>query len=382
MSDFIVYEYDKKNRNKIKQKLKEKNIKIINLLTTKADYKFEENKEYYIDASSLFNYDRIDVSISVLEKFFQILEDRPIENIKFIIEKEYSRTLKDNLYYLIEKIVSLEKKLDIKIETNKSIVEIDETEFKALNEEINNKIYGNENFKKRLIEEMQNFRIFNKINMQAVLSVFVFGKPGIGKTETARVIHNKLYGKEDIIKLNFENYSDEHALSSLIGSPRGYIGSEHGELSEKISKSQSKIIIIDEFEKASKPIFNFFLQLLEEGKFTDSLGREYNLNEYVIYFTSNIEADKLHEKISPELFSRFNLIYKMADISTENKKRYVSDRIDCINSLLKNRNITIEDDKIRKIKELDVTQFDDLRKINNTIRKLIGKEVYDNFHGE
>lgn len=382
MSDFIVYEYDKKNRNKIKQKLKEKNIKIINLLTTKADYKFGENKEYYIDASSLFNYDRIDVSISVLEKFFQILEDRPIENIKFIIEKEYSRTLKDNLYYLIEKIVSLEKKLDIKIETNKSIVEIDETEFKALNEEINNKIYGNENFKKRLIEEMQNFRIFNKINMQAVLSVFVFGKPGIGKTETARVIHNKLYGKEDIIKLNFENYSDEHALSSLIGSPRGYIGSEHGELSEKISKSQSKIIIIDEFEKASKPIFNFFLQLLEEGKFTDSLGREYNLNEYVIYFTSNIEADKLHEKISPELCSRFNLIYKMADISTENKKHYVSDRIDCINSLLKNRNITIEDDKIRKIKELDVTQFDDLRKINNTIRKLIGKEVYDNFHGE
>ena len=379
MSDFIVYEYDKKNRNKIKQKLKEKHIKIVNLLTTKTDYNFEENKEYYIDASSLFNYDRIDVSIGILEKFFQILEDKPIENIKFIIEKEYTRTLKYNLYYLIDKIVSLEKKLDIKIETNKSIVEIDESEFTDLIEEISDKIYGNETFKKRLIEEMQNFRIFNKINMQAVLSVFVFGKPGIGKTETARVIHNKLYGKEDIIKLNFENYSDEHALSSLIGSPRGYIGSEHGELSEKISKSQSKIIIIDEFEKASKPIFNFFLQLLEEGKFTDSLGREYNLNEYVIYFTSNIEAKKLHEKISPELFSRFNLIYKMSDISTENKKRYVSDRIDYISNLLKNRNIIIEDEKIRELKELDVTQFDDLRKINNTIRKLIGKEVYDKF---
>ena len=373
MSDFIVYEYDKKNRYKIKQKLKEKHIKIVNLLTIKTDYNFEENKEYYIDASSLFNYDRIDVSIGILENFFQILEDKPIENIKFIIEKEYTRTLKDNLYYLIDKIVSLEKKLDIKIETNKSIVEIDELEFTDLIEEISNKIYGNETFKKRLTEEMQNFRIFNKINMQAVLSVFVFGKPGIGKTETARVIHNKLYGKEDIIKLNFENYSDEHALSSLIGSPRGYVGSE------QISKSQSKIIIIDEFEKASKPIFNFFLQLLEEGKFTDSLGREYNLNEYVIYFTSNIEEKKLHEKISPELFSRFNLIYKMSDISTENKKRYVSDRIDYISNLLKNRNIIIEDEKIRELKELDVTKFDDLRKINNTIRKLIGKEVYDKF---
>lgn len=380
MSEYIVYEYDKKNRNKIKQKLKERHIKIMNLLTTKENHQFEEGKEYYLDASSLFNYDKIDVSIDILEKFFQILEDKHIENIKFIIEKEYSRTLKDNLYYFIEKICSLEKKLNIKIETNKSIVEIDEKEFKALKEEINNKIYGNESFKKRLIEEIENFRIFNKINMQAILSVFVFGKPGIGKTETARVIHRKLYGQEDIIKLNFENYSGENALSSLIGSPRGYIGSEHGELSEKIAKSQSKIIIIDEFEKASKPVFNFFLQLLEEGKFTDSLGREYNLNEYVIYFTSNIEANKLHEKISPELFSRFNLIYKMTDISIDTKRRYVSDRIDYINSLLKNKNIVIEDQKIRELKDLDVSQFEDLRKINNTIRKLIGKEVYDKFH--
>lgn len=304
----------------------------MNLLTTKENYQFEEGKEYYLDASSLFNYDKIDASIAILEKFFQILEDKYIENIKFIIEKEYSRTLKDNLYYFIEKICSLEKKLNIKIETNKSIVEIDEKEFEALKEEINNKIYGNESFKKRLIEEIENFRIFNKINMQAILSVFVFGKPGIGKTETARVIHSKLYGQEDIIKLNFENYSGENALSSLIGSPRGYIGSEHGELSEKI------------------------------------------------YFTSNIEANKLHEKISPELFSRFNLIYKMTDISIDTKRRYVSDRIDYINSLLKNKNILIEDKKIKELKDLDVSQFEDLRKINNTIRKLIGKEVYDKFH--
>ena len=251
-----------------------------------------------------------------------------------------------------------------------------------MSKELNTRIYGNENFRRRLIEEIKNFRVFNKINMQPVLSVFVFGNPGIGKTETARVIHNKLYGKEDIIKLNFENYSDEHALSSLIGSPRGYIGSEHGELSEKISKSQSKIIIIDEFEKASKPIFNFFLQLLEEGKFTDSLGREYNLNQYIIYFTSNIKSDKLKEKISPELFSRFNLIYKMTDISLDDKKKYVSDRVDYINKLLNNKKIVIAKEKIDEIKNIDVAQFNDLRKINTTIRKLIGKEVYDKLNSK
>lgn len=380
MSDFIFYEYDKKNRTRIKRKLKEKNAKIINLLTTKENYQFDTDTEYYIDASGLFNYDRIDISIGILEKAIQILEDKNIENIIFIIEKEYSRTIKENLYYLIERISSLEKLLGIQIETNKSIVEINELEFNALYEEIKNKIYGNEKFKNRLFEEMRNFRIFNKINLQPVLSVFVFGKPGIGKTETAKVIHNKLYGKEDIIKLNFENYSDEHALSSLIGSPRGYIGSEHGELSEKIAKSQSKIIIIDEFEKASKPIFNFFLQLLEEGKFTDSLGREYNLNQYIIYFTSNIDKDKLQEKISPELLSRFNLIYKMCDISIEDKKKYISDKVDFINNLLKNKSINLEIKKIEKLKNIDVTRFDDLRKINNEIRKKIGEEIYNNLY--
>ena len=380
MSDFIFYEYDKKNRTRIKRKLKEKNAKIINLLTTKENYQFDTDTEYYIDASGLFNYDRIDISIGILEKAIQILEDKNIENIIFIIEKEYSCTIKENLYYLIERISSLEKLLGIQIETNKSIVEINELEFNALYEEIKNKIYGNEKFKNRLFEEMRNFRIFNKINLQPVLSVFVFGKPGIGKTETAKVIHNKLYGKEDIIKLNFENYSDEHALSSLIGSPRGYIGSEHGELSEKIAKSQSKIIIIDEFEKASKPIFNFFLQLLEEGKFTDSLGREYNLNQYIIYFTSNIDKDKLQEKISPELLSRFNLIYKMCDISIEDKKKYISDKVDFINNLLKNKSINLEIKKIEKLKNIDVTRFDDLRKINNEIRKKTGEEIYNNLY--
>ena len=341
MSEIIFYEYDKKNRSNIKKKIKDKNGKIINLLTTEENYKFNVNEEYYVDASSLFNYDRIDISIKVLEKFIQIIDEQSIENITYMVEKEYSRTIKDNLYYLVEEISSLEELLQIKVDKNKTIVEIDEESFIELSKEIEDKIYGNKKFKNRLIEEMKNFRVFNKINMQPILSVFVFGKPGIGKTETARVIHNKLYGNEDFIKLNFENYSDEHALSSLIGSPRGYIGSEHAELSEKISKSQSKIIIIDEFEKASKPIFNFFLQLLEEGKFTDSLGREYDLNQYIIFFTSNINGNKLHEKISPELFSRFNLIFKMNDISLEDKKSYLLDRINYIVELLRKIKINI-----------------------------------------
>ena len=75
-------------------------------------------------------------------------------------------------------------------------------------------------------------------------------------------------------------------------------------------RSRSKVILIDEFEKASKAVYNFFLQLLEEGKFTDSLGREYDLEKYIIIFTSNMPKERIGEFLPPELRSRFS--YKCA----------------------------------------------------------------------
>ena len=74
---------------------------------------------------------------------------------------------------------------------------------------------------------------------------------------------------------------------------------------DEYMRSHSKVILIDEFEKASKPVYNFFLQLLEEGKFTDSLGREYDLDKYIIIFTSNMPKEKVGEYLPPELRSRF-----------------------------------------------------------------------------
>ena len=123
-----------------------------------------------------------------------------------------------------------------------------------------------------------------------------------------------------MIKLNFGNYSSDNALNSLIGSPRGYVGSNKGELSDKLSNSRSSVILIDEFEKAKKLVYNFFLQLLEDGEFTDSLGRDYNLNKYMIFFTSNMDFSRVTELLSAELCSRFNFMYRMSNL-TEDEKR-------------------------------------------------------------
>ena len=103
-------------------------------------------------------------------------------------------------------------------------------------------------------EELKKFRVFNKLGYQPVFSTLIMGNSGIGKTELARILHRNLSPTEPFIKINFGNYSDQNALSSLIGSPRGYVGSSKGELSDKLANSKSNVILIDEFEKSNKPV--------------------------------------------------------------------------------------------------------------------------------
>ena len=114
-------------------------------------------------------------------------------------------------------------------------------------------------------------------------------------------------------------------MNSLIGSPAGYIGCEHGELSEKIKKSKVGVLLCDEFEKTTRPVFSYFLELLEEGKFTDSLSREYDLDGYVIIFTSNIRNESEYKKtIPPELQTRFDLVCEFQPLKYEDKTKFIS----------------------------------------------------------
>ena len=153
---------------------------------------------------------------------------------------------------------------------------------------------------------------------------FLFGQSGIGKTEVARVLANGLENDAYFAKINFQNYDRQDAVNNLIGSPRGYIGSQQGELSNKITKSNLGILLCDEFDKANRPVHNFFLELLEEGMFTDSLGCEYDLNGYIIIFTSNILSMKEYKDSIPnELQTRFDLVAEFQSPTIKDKKQFV-----------------------------------------------------------
>ncbi|WP_306569604.1 AAA family ATPase [Faecalispora jeddahensis] len=206
----------------------------------------------------------------------------------------------------------------------KKITSLSILEFNSFIKGFNHNLIGHDYFKERFKYCLKNFTALNKVKEQKVFSIFLFGASGIGKTEVARLIANGLLEDSYLAKINFQNYSSQDALNSLIGSPAGYIGCEHGELSEKVKKSKVGIVLCDEFEKTTRPVFSFFLELLEDGKFTDSMTREYDLNGYILVFTSNLPNEAEYKKIiPPELQTRFDLVCEFQEPSYYDKTKFL-----------------------------------------------------------
>lgn len=373
MRKIVLYEYNKKNWDDIAQVAftTGKVLLISKERIQNTNNIFEQND--YIDLTLLLvgDEERIDLWSPTLITLFQEYL-RSEYGCIFIIDKRYSRIIQETLFYFIEKRISLERKLrlDNTIQTN--IVDIEETTFEELKNFLHDNLFGNDRFQRRLFDKLKSFRYFNPIGEKKIFSVFICGPTGIGKTETARLLHEFLAPSEKFIKINLGNYSDKNALSSLIGSPRGYIGSSKGELSDKIEKSNSPIILIDEFEKAGNEVHNFFLELLEDGQFTDSLGREFNLNKYIIVFTSNIKEQDVADNITPELQSRFDLMYRMSFLSNEEKINYVDYKTQKLISKFEKAKIAnFNDEERKRINCIDVSEFSNLRKINRKIEENI-----------
>lgn len=196
--------------------------------------------------------------------------------------------------------------------------------FDAFINKFNHNLIGHSYFKEKLRNNLKNFIFLNKAKEQKVFSIFLFGASGIGKTEVARLIANGLQKDCNLARINFENYSSQDALNSLIGSPAGYVGCDHGELSEKIQKSKVGVLLCDEFDKTTHPVFSFFLELLEEGQFTDSMTREYDMDGYVIIFTSNIRNEAEYKKYIPqELQTRFDLVCEFEEPTFSEKTMFL-----------------------------------------------------------
>lgn len=267
----------------------------------------------------------------------------------------------------------------------KRLIDLDDSETKELLDRFVHDLIGQDNFKDDFRKQVEIFRLFNSIGEQPILSLFLIGPSGVGKTETARILSSLLAPGESLAKINFGNYSSKDSLNSLIGSPRGYMGSEEGELTMKIERSKSGVILIDEFEKGDSAVWSFFLDLLENGKFTDSQGEEHDLNGYTIVFTSNTPRTEVQEKFPPELLSRLNLKVDFAALSDKEKKTFVSRYIasvakkyrSSVDESLEDQNVIAE----RALQEINTANEDNIRILKNNARKWFADYIAERKEG-
>jgi len=255
--------------------------------------------------------------------------------------------------------------------SHRKITDLESSEIEPFFQRFEESLYGHQKFKDDFRRQVDNFRVFNKLGEHKILSLFLMGDSGVGKTEVARALHRALGGQNKIAKINFGNYSSDNSLNSLIGSPRGYIGSEDGEIFIRVAESDTGIILIDEFEKSNSTLFNYFLDVLENGKMISSLAHEIDLNGFTIIFTSNISKDDFKNVISPELRSRFDYKGYFSILKTEDKRKYVWFRI---NSIVRkfNKNVAnvLDDNFISDIfTQINVTKFKNMRDLNKAIKQ-------------
>ena len=196
---------------------------------------------------------------------------------------------------------------------------------------------------------------------------FIFlGPTGVGKTELARALSEALFDSEDnMIRIDMSEYMEKHAVARLIGAPPGYVGYEEGgQLTEAVRRKPYSVILFDEIEKAHPDVFNILLQILDDGRLTDSQGRVVNFKNTVIIMTSNIGSDilledageegelsdevrdrvmaRLRSGFRPEFLNRIDEIVLFKPLTREELKAIVGLVLEGLSQRLEDRHIRLE----------------------------------------
>ena len=177
----------------------------------------------------------------------------------------------------------------------------EETEkLKKLDISLKKRVIGQDEAVENLARAIKRARVGLKDEKRPIGSFMFLGPTGVGKTELTKSLADCLFGDENLmIRFDMSEYMEAHSVSKLIGSPPGYVGyDEGGQLTEQVRRKPYSIVLFDEIEKAHPDIFNMLLQILDDGRLTDSNGRTVNFKNTVIIMTSNVGARNIVEKHS------------------------------------------------------------------------------------
>ena len=180
----------------------------------------------------------------------------------------------------------------------KKITQDENQKLKNLEEELHKRVIGQNEAVEAVSKAIRRGRVGLKDPKRPIGSFLFLGPTGVGKTELSKALAQTLFGDENaMIRIDMSEYMESHSVSKLIGSPPGYVGfDDGGQLTEKIRRKPYAVILFDEIEKAHPDVMNMLLQILEDGRLTDSQGRTVNFKDTVIIMTSNLGARVITDK--------------------------------------------------------------------------------------
>jgi ATP-dependent Clp protease ATP-binding subunit ClpE len=280
--------------------------------------------------------------------------------------------------------------------------EDEQHKMKHLEENLNKKVIGQEKAVKKVAKAIRRSRAGLKSKNRPIGSFLFVGPTGVGKTELSKTLAEELFGSKDaMIRLDMSEYMEKHSVSKLIGSPPGYVGhDEAGQLTEKVRRNPYSIILLDEIEKAHPDVQHMFLQILEDGRLTDSQGRIVSFKDTVIIMTSNAGSgfkpihvgfganeaieeanilDSLGSYFKPEFLNRFDNIIEFSALDKEHILHIVDLMLTELQASLTEQNIiiTITTDAKEKLAELGYNPAFGARPLRRVIQEQLEDKIAD-----
>jgi ATP-dependent Clp protease ATP-binding subunit ClpE len=319
------------------------------------------------------------------------------------------------LIQMIKDIEDTSKDLEITVDDVASVIESwSKIPVQRLSEQESIKLLNLENrLHKRVIGQSKAVELVSKairrnrsgFKKKKKPASFIFvGPTGVGKTELVRALAAELFESEEaLIRLDMSEYMEKHTVSKLIGSPPGYVGyDDGGQLTEKIRRKPYSVILLDEIEKAHPDVFNMLLQILEDGRLTDSHGRMVSFENTVIIMTSNAGThlksngigfsnsgyaalegrvrDVIKDTFRPEFLNRIDEIVVFTELSTEELKQIINLMLEEVYSEARDKDIRINVSE--KVKEFILEKGYDPKYGARPLRRTIQSYVEDKLSEE
>ena len=344
--------------------------------------KIEEEKEEAVQSDSIEDYQKA----ADLKTEECNIQDRIEELNKTMVVQKL--TVQD-----IAEVIEHTTKIPVK-----KITEAETQKLLNLEQNLHNRIIGQDEAVKAVARAIRRNRAGLQSSKRPPSFIFV-GPTGVGKTELAKTLAYEMFGSEDaIIRIDMSEYMESHSTAKLIGSPPGYVGyDDAGQLTEKVKRKPYSIILLDEIEKAHQDVFNILLQILDDGKLTDSQGNTVSFENTIIIMTSNagsnlntnsigfgknsLDKNKienaLKEIFRPEFLNRVDEIISFDSLTKEQLLQIVDLLLKNTQEALDNKNIKlyVSDEAKKYILEKGTDLKYGARPLRRAIQRYIEDEI-------